>query len=408
VIVVDRARAAQAHREWNASDHELQALVRAGLCTEEDLASLIIARYSDGTCRFHGGGSYPVKNVLDVAVDAGALLALGRKKGQALGVRYLDFTRITAESSGPTSISVALVAGSKDAEEHLTLVSRVLIDARGAASPYASADLVCPTVGGVLSGLCEGGADDEMSPTRGEILATVDAVEDGRQHVWEAFPGAPGQTTVYLFYYAVAEEPASLLSLYDRFFRTLPAYKRGDSTLLRPTFGLIPGWSRLGPAPAPPKGRIMLVGDAAARHSPLTYCGFGAALRSFQSVVDAAVHAAQTRGAVAGSPVHDAPAHALTGALAHMISSRAFHGNEVNELLDAAFATLHASGEGYARLLRDQASPGEIVAFLQKTSGRHPAVWGKVLRGLGLARAGRWGINVALSLRPGAAEPHAS
>lgn len=145
----------------------------------------------------------------------------------------------------------------------------------------------------------------------------------------------------------------------------------------------------------------MLVGDAAARHSPLTYCGFGAALRSFTLVADAVERALETAGSVEPSPVHDAPAHVLTGALAHMISARTFHRNEVNSLLDAAFATLHASGDGYARLLRDEASAAEIISFLRDTSARHPAVWGKVLRGLGVMRAGRWGLNVARSFCSG-------
>src|SRR5690606_18222204 len=118
----------------------------------------------------------------------------------------------------------------------------------------------CPTVGGTLEGLAEGDAVDEMDPRVGEILATTDDVDDGRQHVWEAFPGRPGATTVYLFHYAWAGRQGTLLDLFARFFARRPGYKRGDARLVRPTFGFIPGWSRLSPAPRSPSPRIVLTG----------------------------------------------------------------------------------------------------------------------------------------------------
>ena len=400
VVVVERGRAALAHREWNASDPELRALVSAGLVTDAELEALIIARYRTGTCAFHGGGSYPVHGVLDCAVDAGALLALGRTKAEALGVRFLDGHELLAHASGPTAIALRLKSG----DIETTLVSKVLVDARGASSPYATADLVCPTVGGVLRGLEIGDGPRQIAPDVGEILATVDSIDEGRQHVWEAFPGRKDETTIYLFFYARASERVSLVALFDRFFATLPTYKKGDPTLVRPTFGFIPGWSRLTPAPAPPAGRILLVGDAAARHSPLTYCGFGATIRSLAGASDVVGRAVSTPGHVPPHAMKDAPVHALTGALAHMLASRTFRGNELNELLDASFASLHAMGpRPYAELLRDELPAAELVTFLRRTASRHPAVWGQVMRGLGLGRASRWGISAIRSLVHGAA-----
>lgn len=387
VVVVERAQAGVAHREWNASAPELEALVRAGLVTAEELEALIVARYRVGTCAFHRGGTWPVRGVLDHAVDAGGLLALARRRAEERGVRFLDRHELVSESSGPRAIALGLRG------EVTSLTARVLVDARGAASPYAGADLVCPTVGGVLSGLAVGSGPREIDPEVGEILATVDPIEDGRQHVWEGFPGRPGETTVYLFYYARADEPASLRTLFERFFTTLPTYKRGDAAMLRPTFGFIPGWSRLGPPPAPPPGRVLLVGDAAARHSPLTYCGFGATLRSLTPAAELVTRAASTEGPVPPHAMTDAPAHALTGALAHVLASRAFRGNALNELLDAAFASLHAMGPKYGALLRDELPAGDLLAFLRRTAARHPAVWTGVMRGLGLRRASRWGLT---------------
>ena len=399
VAILDRARVGAAHREWNASDGELRALVATGLVTPSELEALVVARYRSGVCRFHGGGTYPVDGVLDCAVDAGPLLSIGRDRGAERGVTFLDGHEVVAHAAGASRVAVRALFGDSTRE----LTARLLVDARGAASPHATADLVCPTVGGTMVGLAEGDAPDEVDPAIGEILATVDGIEGGRQHVWEGFPGRAGETTVYLFYYSRAGAAVSLIALYARFFATLASYKRGDARMLRPTFGLIPGWSRLSPAPRAPDRRVVLVGDAAARHSPLTYCGFGATLRSLAPSADAIERRlTTTRAGDDASIVHDAPIHALTGVLAHMMASRAFAGDELNQLLDAAFHTLHAMGNRpYAALLRDEMSVAEFVAFLRKTASRHPAVWGKVARGLGAATVGRWGLGLARTLVTG-------
>jgi lycopene cyclase CruA len=383
--VLDRARAGVAHREWNASAAELRPLVRGGILTERELDALVVARYRTGLCRFAGGASHEVQGVLDHAVDAGGLLSHVRSLAESRGVTFLDGHSVVSHASGPRAVTVRARRDGATVD----LVARVLVDARGASSPFASGDLVCPTVGGVMAGL-------EMDPSVGEILVTVDSIEAGRQHVWEGFPGRPGETAVYLFYYARAVEPVSLVELYSRFWDTLPTYKRGDARLLRPTFGFIPGWSRLGRAPTSPDPRLVLVGDAAARHSPLTYCGFGYTLRSFLPMAEAVVRAAE--GDSNGPPA-DEPIHALTGALARMMSSRELGGNELNELLDAAFSTLAGMGQDhYASLLRDEMAPRDFVRFLRRTAARHPSVWGKVARGLGIALAGRWGWGVARSV----------
>lgn len=395
VAVLDRARVGAAHREWNASGPELQALVRTGLLGPAELERLIVARYRHGTCRFHRGGTYPVTDVLDHAVDAGGLLGRARAASEARGVTLLDGHAVVGEAAGAASVRLRVAADGRERD----VVTRVLVDARGAASPHASADLVCPTVGGVLTGLAEGDGPDEIDPGVGEILATVDDEDDdGRQHVWEGFPGARGETTVYVFYYARAEERVSLVALYDRFFATLPTYKRGDARLVRPTFGFIPGWSRLSPAPRPPHPRVILVGDAAARHSPLTYCGFGAALRSLEPCAAAVASAVEHGRARDLACVDDAPVHALTGALAHVMASRGMPRGDLNGLLDAAFSTLHEMGPAaYQALLRDEMMPAHFTDFLRKTAAKRARVWHEVPRTMGLGAAGRWLLAVVRS-----------
>lgn len=395
VAVFDRARIGAAHREWNGSDAEVEALRQSGLFEPGELESLVVARYDYGVCRWHEGGSYPVARVLDTAVDAGGLLSLVRERCERRGVHLFDGHGLAAMSAGENAVALRLRrregAGTSD------VTARVVIDARGASSPYATADLVCPTVGGVLSGLREGDDDKAMNPRVGDILATTDHVEEGRQHIWEAFPGRPGETTVYLFYYDLSERvgPGSLMRLYARFFDRLPDYKDGEAQMLRPTFGYIPGWSRLVPAPRPTSPRVVLVGDAAAKHSPLTFCGFGNTVRSLEPTVDRIVTTVE-RGR--SQDLDDAPIHAGTGALARMMATPSTdprRAHELNMLLDAAFSVLHELGdEAYGALLRDEMMPGEFIRFLHRTSLKRPQVYRDVFTTFGLARVGKWSANV--------------
>jgi lycopene cyclase CruA len=399
VAVFERGTAAVAHREWNASLPELGRLVDAGVVTREALAGVILAQYREGVCRWHGGGSYPVTGVLDCAVDAGALLALARRRAEALGVVFHDGHTLVGHATGGDAVALRFRVASGAARE---VTARVMIDARGASSPSATADLMCPTVGGVLEGITVGSEPDAIDPSVGEILVTTEGVDDGRQHIWEAFPARAGETTVYLFYYDRTERvgAGSLLALYARFFDALPRYKRGDVKLARPTFGYIPGWSRLTPAPRAPSPRIVLVGDAAARQSPLTYCGFGATLRSLDVGSERIADAVE--GRPHGSVVHDTALHAGTGALAHMIASppqSAARAGELNTLLDAAFSTLHAMGNGpYGAMLRDEMPVRDFVRFLYETSRRHPRVYPEVFRVLGAMGVSRWGVGIARAL----------
>lgn len=397
VAVLDRARIGRAHREWNCSAKELEPLVSSGLFTKEEVSSLVVARYRHGVCRWHGGGTYPVKNVLDHAVDAGRLLEAVRARAEARGVELFDEHEVKAHAEGPGSVSLATSTGD-------TLSARIFVDARGASSPLASADLVCPTVGGVLRGLEEGEGDDRILPDVGEILATTEGVEEGRQHIWEAFPGRPGEVTVYLFFYALAStKGASLLSLYARFFERMPLYKRGAFELVRPTFGFIPGWSRLGAAPSPQSPRVVLVGDAAARHSPLTFCGFGNALRSFTAAADVIARAAEASFVnVPAEVLPDAPIHIGTGGLTRLMASPPAdpaRAGELNALLDTAFATLFEMGDAsYGALLRDEMSARDFVRFLRLVAAKRPQVWREALSSLRLFGLGRWGIGIAREL----------
>lgn len=402
VVVVERARAAAAHREWNASRSELTRLSDVGLLTQAEIDSdLIVARYDRGFCRWHRGGSYDVRGVLDCAVDASRLLRRARAEAERAGVEIVDGATVVAHAEGPSAVAVEAI---DRLGTSTVLTTRLLLDARGASSPLATPDLVCPTVGGVLRGLEEGDGPDQLRPNVGEILVTTEGVVDGRQHLWEAFPGRAGETTVYLFHYALASAraPGMLLGLYGRFFEALPTYKRGDAELVRPTFGVIPGWSRLTPTRRPRASRILLVGDAAALHSPLTFCGFGAMLRSLAPVTAAVMARLDGDAADWSAVLRDADIHLGTGALARMMarpSPRPRDANALNELLDAAFASLAEMGDApFGALLRDEMELADFVTFLRRTAAKRPHVYLDVVRRLGLGGVAAWGSRLVPAL----------
>ncbi len=68
----------------------------------------------------------------------------------------------------------------------------------------------------------------------------------------------------------------------------------------------------------------------------------------------------------------------------------------MNALLDAAFASLHESGnDAYAALLQDRATPAQVVAFLRSTAARRPSVYRDAIRELGVGASLRWGWRLA-------------
>lgn len=417
VCVFDRRRIGCGHREWNISRRELSPLHESGLFSDAEVERLIRLQYRAGICRFSGGPAYPVQEVLDCVVDAEHLQASLRTRAEAAGATLLDhhsFAGYEVDAGGVTVAVEPTSAGASSAERKF-LRARVVLDALGARSPHARFDLCCPTVGGVMDGLHAGSGALDLDPQVGEILVTTEGIEDGQQHIWEGFPApAANSMTIYLFYYQRADEVAAavqrgehpLLSLYERFFTTLPRYKRGDLRLLRPTYGYIPAYTRLGLGnpPAAPHDRVLLVGDAAARHSPLTFCGFGAMIRSFWPITQGLCRLLESdrldRRALAAlwrDDRHDTspPALEVMGGLTLMmmppLGGALEEPDGINQLLDAAFATLSGMGEStYAEFLQDRVDASTFIRFMFGSAARHPAVYRKVLSHLTPAEAATW------------------
>jgi lycopene cyclase CruA len=403
VAVFDRRKIGCGHREWNISRAELAPLADSGLFAQPDQLpdQLIEKEYREGIVRWHGGATHAVKGVLDCVVSAERLLSSLRGQAEAAGATLLDYCALASYKVGSGGILVRL---HQENGAPVTLSGRVLLDGMGAASPHAAFDLCCPTVGGVLRGLAAGDAPDEVDGDLGEILISTEGVEEGRQHIWEGFPGLEDRFTTYLFYYVephrLPEHP--LLELYERFFATRPRYKRGEGRMEKPTYGFIPAYTRLHPMPAAPRDRVLLVGDAAGRHSPLTFCGFGSMIRSFLPVARALMERLERdrldRRSLA-SVWSEPPGLQVMGALTLMMvpgRGEARDPADINRLLDAAFTTLSEMGNDvYAAFVRDQIGFRDFMRFMQKTAKKRPTIYDEVFSVMSKGELAKWSWRLA-------------
>ncbi len=310
VLVFDRFTVGAVHREWNISQEELRELIDLGLLTPDEMAQIIQRRYSAGLVHFHGDGirvrpsDLHMHGVLDVAVNADALTALCLSKIRAASAANVILDNLTFAHAWVDKRRVVVQAHDADGTDRW-FAAPLLIDGMGATSPVACQlncgapyALVCPTVGTVARGyrIDPARSPGSLDPALGEILVTTEHARDGRQLIWEAFPGQGDQAAIYLFYYAATDRaggdvPESiLLPLFEDFFTHLPAYK--DTTgvsILKPVYGFIPaGYKNPALRERDRKvlayDRVVSLGDAAALQSPLTFCGFGSNARNLRRI----------------------------------------------------------------------------------------------------------------------------
>jgi lycopene cyclase CruA len=416
VLVFDRGEIGCAHREWNISYEELARLVATGLLGWDELRPVIMAQYREGVVRFHAQGStvpehaLRMRGVLDVALDAGALLRLMRRKLERCGATLLDgraFRRLTVSSSEPLRVAVEVERVGSAAPEVYT--ARLLLDGMGSTSPLALLRFagqpfagVCPTVGTVVSGLEHGPAPDQHDPTLGDILITVaDAQPSGQQYMWEGFPGRNDELTVYLFYYdQVGKTAHSLLALFEDYFALLPTYKRPGPAFrhLKPVYGYIPARHSLRAQEAPLLRGVLPVGDSAAQQSPLTFCGFGSHLRNLHrttSLLDYALRHELT------SPASLAPISSFqVNVSLNWVFSRFMkpwqHAHGVNELQNVFLAVLDTLGHDLAvRFFRDQMRWGDYHRMILGTFASYPQIVAIAWRVLGPHGVAQWVADYA-------------
>jgi lycopene cyclase CruA len=409
VFVFDRERVGAAHREWNISARELGSLVSWGLFTEEELRGTVTSRYAWGVISFNPEGTgvpacpLEMRGVLDLALDAQRVLDLARRRFLEAGGVILEertFVRLHTAERGPVA-SVFELHGPKGTEHYH---ARLAIDTMGSVSPIAMGlnnglpfDGVCPTVGTVLEGL-------DHDPDLGDVLVSVAPAEMGRQLIWEGFPGATGETTVYLFYYdrTGREEAAqqSLLDLFERYFALLPTYRRllPGHRHLKPLFGYIP--ARHGrPGRTAARGLVCL-GDSAAGQSPLTFCGFGSFMRHIGRV------AMLLDFAIRHNLLEE---HHLSAITPHQPNLRVawvfsrfmqpWPGSDpaaVNRIMNVFCKALQDLGPAITlRFLQDRYTFPEYLRIMLTTARHYPRIFALTARVLGPQGLARWLFDMA-------------
>ncbi|MEG4348152.1 flavin-dependent dehydrogenase [Microcoleus sp. LAD1_D3] len=302
VLLVERMPFGRMNREWNISRDEIQSLIDLGLFTAAEIETLIAREYKDGYNKFFDANNPPVAKapvlhtpkVLNVALDGEKLLNLAGVKLTEAGGEIWDeteFLRADVEAE-----KVVVQGHHLPTKADRTALGRLLVDAMGSASPIAwqlnegrTFDSVCPTVGAVIDAGFEPGVWDSEY---GDVLYTHGDISRGRQLIWELFPGAGTELTVYLFHYHQVhpENPGSLLEMYEDFFAILPEYRRCDVDKLvwkKPTFGYIPGhFSSNSSDRSVAIDRLISIGDAASLQSPLVFTGFGSLVRNLFRLTD--------------------------------------------------------------------------------------------------------------------------
>lgn len=408
-LVFDRRAIGTTHREWNISRPELQVLVDAGLFTWEELTPVIAREYQRGFVRFHNPNGQPVEydlpRVLDVAIDATALLTLTRKKLEAVGGQLCEGWNFDHAWLARSGTARGVVQMSRNGQSR-KVGARLLVNGMGALSPLSLAlageglplDGVCPTVGTVAEGFAEG----EIDPTVGEILVTIDGAKGNHQYIWEGFPAHGGQFTTYLFYYDGtanrAQRPHSLKALFEDYFALLPTYKRpgADFHHLKPVYGFIPARHHLDGSVAE-QARVvrglLSIGDAAARQNPLTFTGFGSFVRHLPRATQS-LHELLCQGELEAESLAELSAGqqnlSAMWVMARFLAPRG-GADDVNAIFrDFTRALQEVGADTASRFFLDQATWGEYINIMLRTAKHRPQVIAEAFQVLGVRGVANW------------------
>lgn len=422
VLVFDRFTAGAVHREWNISQEELRELVDVGLLTPDEMEHVIQRRYAEGLVHFHQPGirfrpsDLWLRGVLDVAVDADALTSHCLRVIRAADPGNVILNEITFEHAFVDDRRVVVRARDANGAE-CWFAAPLLIDGMGATSPVACQlncgapfTLVCPTVGTVARGYRTDPARSlgSIDPSLGEVLITTEHARDGRQLIWEAFPGQEDQAAIYLFYYAPTNQGASmpesiLLPLFEDFFTLLPDYK--DTTnvqIVKPVYGFIPAGYKAPSLWAQDRkvvacDRVLSLGDAAALQSPLTFCGFGSNARNLRRITDLLdlalrhdrLHAGDLRQIRAAEAV-PALARAFSAFMMAKPPERE-RPEQVNETLNVFCSLLNQLGPRASReFFQDRVRWWDYTRLILRTAVTYPRIFPLTFRTLSWRDGAAW------------------
>jgi lycopene cyclase CruA len=421
VMVFDSNSVGKTDRDWNISEAELRELERVGLFTREEIESAVINRYRSGFVKFHDAGSRVktpplwVDGVLDVALDADQLLSLAASRlrhatTQGALMDGLRFVRCYVQADR----TVVEAEETRTGKRRL-FAARLFVDSMGTTSPVSrqlnggrSLTHICPTVGTVARGFARGDEPDKVDFQVGEILVSNEDARDHRQLIWEGLAGSPrrDEYTTYLFFYDAVDSRAdkSLLALFERYFESLPGYKRTGAQwrVLKPVFGYIPSFNHHGlmGRRRTADDRVMLVGDATGLATPLTFSSFGSHVRHLQRLThltDLALEADMLDASSLSEISTYEPRVAQVTSLAEFLRpTPKSPPSAVNETLNAVMAALHSLDERVRReLFQDRMTFGALRNLLSRTIQLYPRILQRVREHLGARGTFWWLANVA-------------
>jgi lycopene cyclase CruA len=402
---------------WNLSEDELKELEGAGVFSAAELEAAVLNRYRGGFVKFHDAASRVkagplwVSGASDVALDGGRLLALAserlrRAKGCAVlesqrFVRaYVEASRVTVETEGAGGARRLFAAGLfADASGAGSAVARQLNGGRAAVSH------VRPSVGTVARGFARGEGHGEADFRAGELLVSTEDATAGRQLFWEGLAGSPerGDYATRLFFYDAADSAAdkSLLALFERYFESLPAYKRAGSgwRVERPLFGYghvaREGWrSRRRTA----SERVLLLGCGAPASGAFgarpVACDLRRAARMTERALASGACEADALAEICGGG-GTRVARAL-GVAEFMRPAAKGAPHAVNETLNALAAALGGLDERVRReFFQGRLSAGALRRLLARTARLYPRIFARVREHFGARGTLCWLAGVA-------------
>ncbi len=404
---------------WNLSEDELKELEGAGVFTAAEVEAAVLNRYRGGFVKFHDAASRVkagplwVSGASDVALDGARLVALAserlrRRQGCAIFeshrfVRaYVEPSRVTVETEGAGGARKFFAAELfAEAGGPGSAVARQLNGGRGVVAHVRA------SVGTVARGFARGEGRGEADFRAGELLVSTEDASGGRQLFWEGLAGAParGDYATRLFFYDRTDSPAdkSLLALFERYFESLPSYKRKGSgwRVERPLFGYghfaREGWRSRRRAATE---RVMVLGGGAAAGA-FARGGAGSVARDFGRAARLTERALASEdcGADALAEVCDGGGARVARALGlaeFMRPPEAGAPHAVNETLNALAAALAGLDERVRReFFQGRLSAGALRRLLARTARLYPRIFARVREHFGAGGALCWLAGVA-------------
>lgn len=413
---------------WNISEEDLRGLGSVGLFTREEVEAAVVNRYRGGFAKFHDAASRVKAEPLwvsgshDVVLDGAKLVALAAERLRRLekkGCAIVEGARFVRAYVEPARVTVEVEARG-GARRFFT--ARFFADASGADSAVArqlngghAPSHVCAGVGAIARGFARGEGRDAADFQIGEILVSTEDASAHRQLLWEGFAGSPARDeyATRLFFYDTSDSSAdkSLLSLFERYFESLPAYKRRGAgwRVVRPLFGYaaVPreGWRehRYGTA----DDRVMVLGEAEGGTGALAAREGGAreigrVARMTHLALEAGRADAETLAAVCG---RGSRVERALGLAEFMRPAPKSAPSSVNETLNALMAALAGLDERVRReLFQGRMTLSALGRLLARTIRLYPRVFSRVREHFGARGALWWLAGVAEAVwseRPG-------